>query len=327
MNNGKLAPVALFVFNRPQLTLKVYERIRAARPQTLLVVADGPHPNRPEDYQLCEAVRKIVSSPDWPCELLTNFAEENLGARRRISSGLDWMFDLCSEAIILEDDCVPCPSFFSFCSSMLSYYREDRRIMHITGDNFQGGRRRGDGSYFLAKYPHTWGWASWRRAWRYYDVSLRAWPVAKQEGWLASVMDDPAEIKYWTWILDETYHERMEVWDYQWMFTCWSQSGLAIHPNENLVTNIGVGPDALHYKQGSSMTGIPTRELGECVHPTAMIPDREADLFTFRNHIVSKESWLRKMRNTIALRTRINRLVRGFHQRLAGCTRLERVTQ
>jgi hypothetical protein len=268
----------------------------------------------------------IVSSPDWPCELLTNFAEENLGARRRISSGLDWVFDLCPEAIILEDDCVPCPSFFSFCSTMLRHYREDARIMHITGDNFQGGRHRGTGSYFFSRYAHTWGWATWRRAWRYYDVNLRAWPVAREENWLASVMEDPREIKYWTRILDAAYGELMEVWDYQWMFACWIQGGLSIHPNENLVSNVGVGSDALHFKQGHSTIGIPTHELGECVHPTAMIADREADRFTFSNHIARKESWLQKMRNTIALRTRVKRLVRGVHQQLAGSARPERAT-
>jgi hypothetical protein len=126
-----MTPVALFIFNRPHLTAEVYERVRAARPSRLLVVADGPRPTRPEDVRLSEATRKIVTSPDWQCELLTNFAEENLGARRRILSGLDWVFDLCLEAIILEDDCVPCPSFFSFCSSMLSHYRDDTRIMHL----------------------------------------------------------------------------------------------------------------------------------------------------------------------------------------------------
>jgi hypothetical protein len=313
-----MTPVALFIFNRPELTAQVYERVRAARPSRLLVVADGPRPTRPEDIRLCEATRRIVTSPDWPCELLTNFTEENLGARRRISSGLDWVFDLCPEAIILEDDCVPCPSFFSFCSSMLSYYRDDSRVMHITGHNFQGGRRRGNGSYFFSKYLHTWGWASWRRAWHYYDVSLKAWPIAKQESWLASVLDDPLEIRYWTRIFDLTYHKLIEVWDYQWIFTCWTQSGLSIHPNENLVTNIGVGPDALHYKHTTSMIGIPTRELGECVHPTAMIPDKEADRWTFRKHLLERQSWLHKIRNTVALRTRVKRLLRGTRQQLAA---------
>jgi len=315
-----MTPIALFVFNRPHLTTQVYERVRAARPSRLLVVADAPRANRPDDVQLCDATRKIVTSPDWPCELLTNFAEENLGARRRISSGLDWVFDLCPEAIILEDDCVPCPSFFSFCSNMLSCYREDTRIMHITGNNFQGGRRRGNGSYFFSRYAHTWGWASWRRAWRYFDVNMKAWPIARQERWLASVMDDPVEIKYWTGILEQAYRGLIEVWDYQWMFTCWSQSGLSIQPNENLVTNIGVGPDALHFKQGHSTIGIPTRELGKCVHPSVMMADREADRFTFRKHILRKQSWFREMRNTLALRTRMTRLLRGApRQQLSGC--------
>jgi hypothetical protein len=313
-----MTPIVLFIFNRPQLTAQVYERVRAARPSRLLVVADGPRPTRPEDMRLCAATREIVASPDWPCELLTNFAEENLGARRRISSGLDWVFHLCPEAIVLEDDCVPCPSFFSFCSSMLSYYREDSRIMHISGNNFQGGVWRGDGSYFFSKYAHSWGWASWRRAWRFYDVDLRAWPNAKQAGWLANVMDDPAEVKYWTGILEEVYHRRIEAWDYQWMFTCWIQNGLTIQPNQNLVTNIGVGPDALHFKQGHSTIGIPTCELEECIHPKEMIPNKEADRFTFRKHILSKKSWFREAKNTLALRTRMKRQLRRLLQLVPG---------
>jgi len=313
-----MTPIALFIFNRPQLTAQVYERVRAARPSRLLVVADGPRPTRPEDIQLCAAAREIATSPDWPCELLTNFAEENLGARRRISSGLDWVFDICPEAIVLEDDCVPCPSFFSFCSSMLRYYREDSRIMHITGNNFQGGARRGSGSYFFSKYAHSWGWASWRRAWRFYDVDLRVWPDAKQAGWLANVMDDPVEVKYWSGILEEVYHRRIEAWDYQWMFTCWLQNGLAIQPNQNLVTNIGVGPDALHFKQGHSTIGIPTRELGECVHPTVMIPDREADRFTFKRHILTKKNWFREAKNALAIRTRMKGQLRRLLQLVPG---------
>jgi len=300
-----MTPVALFVFNRPYLTAQVYERVRAARPSRLLVVADGPRPTRPEDCQLCETTRKIVSSPDWPCELLTNFAEENMGCRRRVSSGLDWVFDQCPEAIILEDDCIPSPSFFSFCSSMLSYYRDDSRIMHITGNNFQCGKRRGNASYFFSRYAHTWGWASWRRAWRHYDVDMKAWPIACQERWLASIMSDPAEIKYWTEILEGVYRGLIDTWDYQWMFACWSQAGLSIQPNVNLVTNIGSGPDALHFNEGHSTIGIPTCELAECIHPTETIPNNEADRFTFRKHILSKRNWFRDVRNTLALRTRM----------------------
>src|ERR1700750_1760932 len=116
MNNIEIAPVALFIFNRPRLTAKVYERIRAVRPRKFLVIADGPRSSRSGEDKLCQETREIVASPDWPCELITNFASKNLGCKRRVSSGLDWLFQQCPEAIILEDDCLPSLSFFKFCS-------------------------------------------------------------------------------------------------------------------------------------------------------------------------------------------------------------------
>src|ERR1019366_2880294 len=310
MNDSDTAPVALFVFNRPQLTTKVYERIRAARPKRFLVVADGPRPIRPEDADLCLGSRAIVSAPDWPCELLTNFADENLGCRRRLSSGLDWVFQQSSEAIVLEDDCLPCASFFHFCSEMLNCYRDDIRIMHVSGDNYQDGRRRGKASYFFSRYPLSWGWASWSRAWRHYDVNVSAWPTAYRERWLESIMDSPREIRYWEAIFDRLYRGQIDTWDYQWVFACWRQGGLSILPNENLVSNIGAGPDATHFTEGHSTLGIPTRELGKCTHPAIIIRDKEADQFTFEQHIGRRDThgsgnWLLDLKRSLALRTRV----------------------
>jgi len=317
---NKSIPVALFVFNRPHLTAKVFERIRAARPEKLLVIADGPRPARPDDVQLCRATREIVGSPDWPCQLMTNFADENLGCRRRVSSGLDWAFQECSEAIILEDDCIPCPSFFGFCSEMLQHYRKDPRIVHIGGANFQDGKHRGEASYFFSRYPHTWGWASWRRAWRHYDVSISTWPEAREQAWLQSVLDEPREIKYWENIFERLHSAMIDTWDYQWVYICWRLGGLSILPNENLVTNIGVGPDATHLRDGHSTLGIPTRELVDFTHPVGMERDEEADRYTFEHHIAGRKepasgSVLLTIRNILGLRTRINRLLAGTFRR------------
>jgi hypothetical protein len=297
----------------------VFERVRAAKPRTLLVVADGPRPTRSEDFPLCEATRKIVAAPDWPCELLTNFAADNLGCRRRLSSGLDWVFQHCPEAIILEDDCLPCPSFFPFCAAMLERYRDDPRIMHVSGDNFQGGVWRGQGSYYFSRYSLSWGWASWRRAWSHYDVDLTSWPAALEERWLESILDDADEIGYWTDIFSKLYRREIDTWDYQWLFACWRQNGLSILPNENLVTNIGAGPDATHFRSEHSTLGIPTRELDVSAHPAAVIRDREADRFTFREHIggvhpPADRGWIRRVRGRLALGTRMKNLWRRSAQ-------------
>jgi hypothetical protein len=312
MTSTKIAPVALFIFNRPRLTEQVYERIRQARPSKFLVVADGPRTSHPDDLELCQATRQIVSSPDWPCEFLTNFAEENLGNKRRVSSGLDWVFGQCSESIILEDDCIPCRSFFPFCSELLNYYRDDTRIMHISGNNYQGGIRRGSASYFFSRYSLTWGWASWARAWRHYDVNISDWPVAHRQDWLNSILDDPMEIEYWTEIFDRLHRGLIDTWDYQWLFTCWRRNALSVQPNVNLVSNAGFGLDATNFKEMHSTIGIPTEELSELVHPTKMDRESKADRFTFREHIAQKtESRLQRIRNKLALGQRVGRFLQS----------------
>ena len=308
ITNGQIPPVVLVVFNRPHLASQLYQRVRTARPRVLLVVADGPRPGRAEDVQLCDATRKIVTSPDWPCDVLTNMADENLGIRRRISSGLDWVFSQCSEAIILEEDCIPHLSFFEFCSNMLRQYREDTRIMHVSGDNFHGETQRGAGSYYFSRYPFTWGWASWSRAWRYYDADLSLWPTAIAGRWLESIFEDPVEIQHWSSAFDRVYRGEIDAWDYQWVFACLYQSGLSILPNRNLISNIGVGPDATNFTEGHSTIGIPARDLGNCVHPLPIIWDREADRLTFKEHIAGRQPhWLRRMARGLAVRAGIKR--------------------
>ena len=101
---GLATPVAFLVFNRPDTTEQVFAAIRQAQPETLLLVADGPRPDRPGETELCAKVRSIVAKVDWPCEVLTNYSNVNMGCKRRIFSGLDWVFSQVDEAIILEDD-------------------------------------------------------------------------------------------------------------------------------------------------------------------------------------------------------------------------------
>ena len=135
-------PIVFLIFNRPETTQQVFDAIRQAQPQTLLVVADGPRNDRPEDVDNCRATRAILEQVDWDCEVLTNYSDLNLGCRKRISSGLTWAFEQVEEAIILEDDCLPDPSFFQYCQELLDYYRQDDRIMTISGDNFQLGNNQ-----------------------------------------------------------------------------------------------------------------------------------------------------------------------------------------
>ena len=294
-------PVALFVFNRPETTARVIEAVRAADPPLLLVVADGPRPDVPSDATACREVRALIDRIDWPCPVRTNYADANLGCRARVASGIDWVFDEVPEAILLEDDTLPDPTFFRFAEELLGRYREDNRVMCISGDNFQRGRRRGSASYYFSRYTHIWGWATWRRAWDRYDRDLTRWPTLRAEGWLASVLRDPAEIEYWTNVFDRVARGDIDTWDYQWLFTCWVEGGLTVLPNRNLVTNIGFFPGATHTSGDSALARIPTEPMGfPLVHPEHVTANAAADAFTART--IFREG----------RRSRIARRVRGY---------------
>jgi len=231
--------VAFLIFNRRETTAQVFAAIRAAQPSKLLVVADGPRPGRPGEEQECKATRAVIEQVDWPCEVQTNYAKVNLGCRQRVSSGLDWVFSQIEEAIILEDDCLPHPSFFRFCEHLLERYREDERVMMIGGTNYLHNRLKVEESYVFSRYFSIWGWASWRRAWSRYDITMKEWPRLKKQEQLKAFYAQPYMRRFVTSTFDATYRERINTWDVQWFYSCLFNNGLSIIPRVNLVSNIG----------------------------------------------------------------------------------------
>jgi hypothetical protein len=292
-------PIAFIIFNRPDTTERVFAEIAKARPTKLLVVADGPRENRTEDLEKCSATRAIIDRVDWDCEVLTNYSDLNLGCKRRVSTGIDWVFELVEEAIILEDDCLPDPTFFRYCQELLERYRDDKRIGMISGDNFQFGRRRNQDSYYFSKYVHIWGWATWRDRWTgSYDVSMSKWPRIRDEGWLLDILRDESEFVYWRKIFERVYHGEIDTWDYQWVFANWVEGRSAIMPASNLISNIGFGNNATHTTSDSDVANIPFCPLSfPLIHPVGMFQNYWADQFNYRKCF--KVSFLKRLRYKI----------------------------
>ena len=153
-------PVLFLVFNRPDTTAQVFEAIRQAKPPRLYVASDGAREDKEGELEKVKQVREIVSQVDWNCEVKTLFRDKNLGCKIAVSSAIDWFFEQEEMGIILEDDCLPHPTFFRFCQELLERYRDDERIGMISGNNFQFGRKCTDYSYYFSMYSHIWGWAS-----------------------------------------------------------------------------------------------------------------------------------------------------------------------
>lgn len=277
------APVAMAIFRRPDLTAEVLATVRAARPARLFVFADAPRPDHPEDDEMCARARAVIDDVDWDCELHTDFAAEHLGVRRRMSSGLDWVFERAGEAIVLEDDCVADPSFFGYCDELLDRYRDDERVWSISGNDFRFRVEPAASDYVLSRYPLIWGWATWARAWRNYDERISAWERLRGSGWLEELLGDPLAATYWTRMFDEVA-AGLDTWDYGWVLASWLGGGLCAVPTTNLVSNQGFRPDATHTRPDpanlspfAAMATAPVR--APLRHPTAVERDAENDRY------------------------------------------------
>jgi hypothetical protein len=268
------------VFNRPDTTARVVKALAAARPNRIYVAADGPRLDRNGEADLCQQTRRIATAVSWPCEVTTLFRSENLGCRRAVAEAITWFFEHEDAGIILEDDCVPDPSFFPYVDELLTRYWNDPRVMAISGDNFVGSNVSVPDSYYFSRYPHIWGWATWRRAWESYDRDMSKWPELRRTGWLEQSCG-PEVVRCWTDIFDRTHAGAIDTWDYQWVFSCMANDGLTATPVRNLVTNIGFRADATHTTGGSEWADRPTESLPlTLVHPQAVTAHVLADRWT-----------------------------------------------
>lgn len=279
-------PVALLIFNRPDTTERVFREIAKAKPPKLLVVADGPRANRAGEYEKCQQTRAIIQKVDWDCEVITNFSEKNMGCKLRVASGIDWIFEQVEEVIILEDDCLPEPSFFQFCEEMLARYRYHERVSMVSGGNLQFGQQRGLGSYYFSRYTHIWGWASWRRAWQHYDRDIKHWPQFRDEGWIEALFPNKGEQEYWRNSFEMVYDGSLDTWDCSWTFTALLKGMLQVVPNVNLISNIGFGPEATHTHEVGIHANMPTQPIAfPLVHPNFVLQDPEGDRFISEDQI------------------------------------------
>lgn len=282
-------PVAFIIFNRPDTSERVFAEIAKAKPPKLLVVGDGARVNREGEAAKVADTRAIIDRVDWPCEVLTNFSEVNLGCKIRVSSGLDWVFEQVEEAIILEDDCLPHPTFFRFCQELLEKYRDDQRVGMISGDNFQFGYHLNDDSYYFSNFNHIWGWASWRSRWQnYYDADLKHWPKIRDENRVADWSQTKAERDVLADIFENVYQGKIDTWDYQWEFCNRLNGRIAAMPNVNLISNIGFGIDATHTIGNSVRADMVVEEMiFPLKHSVAMFASKELDLRYFKNFIAA----------------------------------------
>lgn len=288
--------IALIIFNRPKQTKQVIDALRQIKPTKIYVVADGPR-NEKEKIR-CKETRDIIEQIDWKCDVKKKYSDKNLGCGINESLGLDWVFENEDQAIILEDDCLPHPSFFPFCEELLEKYRDTNSVMHISGNFFhQKNRRFNDkNSYYASILPHVWGWATWKRAWNKYDYDMNLWPDAKKNNKLVEWFKNPAAYEYWSKIWDEYRNNNVNNYDARWVFACMINNGICINPTVNLITNIGFDENATHTKVPDESANIPTKPMNfPLIHPTTLKINYQADDYTFKKNFGIDEKILHQI--------------------------------
>lgn len=269
-------PVAIFIFNRPHCTDQLIRALAIVKPSNLFVIADGPR--NENDIELCKQTRSLIDQIDWPCSIFKRFAATNIGCRDSIPNGLSWVFEQVDTCIILEDDCIPQPSFFTFCEELLLIYKDVPCIMSICGHRSDGPNEFGTVSYFFSKYPSVWGWATWKERWAKFDLNMEKWDELKNSNWMNEILLSPKAVSYWTRMFDQMKNG-MDTWDYALTYSCWLHQGLSIRSRINMISNVGFGKDATHTQQ-SDMTEIYAKSnntIFPLTHPTNICVDESAD--------------------------------------------------
>lgn len=255
------SPVVLIGFNRPDLTRRVMLAIREFRPQVLFLVSDGPRPHRPSEDSLVSESREIMESVDWACDVRRIYSDVNLGCKKRVSSGITEVFRHVDQAIILEDDCLPHASFFEFCEAQLRSFKSDERVSVVSGQlvptSYQFSTR-----YVFSRYSFIWGWATWARTWRDYDVRISGWPKLKDQNFLSQVFGaDQRAIRFWTQNFDLIYSGQLDTWDHQLSLSNWLHNRVCVVPSKNLVSNLGFRADATHTTGNSRYAELPVGNI------------------------------------------------------------------
>ena len=259
-------PVVLVAFNRPDLTRRTLDAIRGAQPDQLFLVADGPREDRPGEEVLCREVRDELERVDWPCKVERRFSDVNLGCEANVELGLDWVFSQVDEAVILEDDCIPDPTFFRYCDELLVRYATDERIWHIAGNSHWVPTELFTGdSYAFSTYASVWGWATWARAWHAHravfprdhsdatpevktGAPVRTTSATPKPGALVT----PAARRHYAAVAGSAADQYG--WDSHWWLTIMSKGGLSVTPSVNIVANDGFGEGATHTRSSRPVT-------------------------------------------------------------------------
>jgi hypothetical protein len=274
-------PILFLIFNRLDTTKQVFEEIRKAKPKKLYVAADGPR-NKTEKKKTDEVRKYVLNNIDWKCQVKTLFRKKNLGCGKAVSGAITWFFDNVEMGIILEDDCLPSQSFFPFCEELLKKYKNNEKIMQISGFNPVSNKMNAKEDYFFSYTGPIWGWATWRRAWGKYDFEMKTFEKFKNSNKIEEFGFNEKMKKSKIEIFGKMANKEIDTWDYQWEYSRLNNFGLSVVPSKNLIKNIGFGFSSTNNKgSGKRFILMDLEKINFPINHPNLIVNNEFDIKNF----------------------------------------------
>jgi hypothetical protein len=268
------APIALFVYRRPRQTLKMLESL-ARNPELaqseLWIFCEGAKGEG--DRQAVGEVRQVIKSRAWAGSVKIVESEKNLGCAGSVMAGIDAVLEQHDRIIVLEDDLIVSPHFLSYMNAGLERYEKVDRMMQVCGYMFPAETRANGEDVLLLPIVSSWGWATWRRAWRQLEVEMESVAWLDQSRWRRYRFDLHGAYPYRE-MIDQQRRGEIDAWDIRWYLTVFRRNGLAAYPRKSLVINDGF-QDGTHVTPARYATLLST-DFIPASWPKSVQPDAAA---------------------------------------------------
>lgn len=240
---GILAPIVLFVYNRPQHTLRTLEALSKndlASDSVLYIYADGAKENADkETLEKIKETRKILKQQQWCKEVHIIESDINKGLAASITNGVTDIIDKYKRIIVLEDDIVTSPYFLTYMNASLELYANESKAMHISGYIPQTTGAENLPETFFLRFMSCWGWATWKRAWDQLitDIPYLYKTLPERSDFNEFNLDNT--LNQFSQI-EQNYNGTLKTWAIKWYSSIFLKNGLCLYPKYSLVDNIGL---------------------------------------------------------------------------------------
>jgi hypothetical protein len=232
-----IAPIVLFVYNRPWHTQRMIEALQEnelANKSELFIYADNA--KRGDNSQQVQGVRDYIKTIDGFKRIKIIERSKNWGLSASIIDGVTSVLNEYGKVIVLEDDHITSPYFLKFMNDALEFYKDEPKVWHVSGWNYPIDMDSFD-EVFLWRLMNCWGWATWADKWQYFEKDTKKLMREFSRGDIKKFNLDGAENVWFQVVLNK--YKYTDTWAVYWYATIFKNQGLCLNPVKSFVRNIG----------------------------------------------------------------------------------------